>query len=177
MSEHRWHSLSIGLVLTGIGAVVVGAAANASHLGWWQALIYAGCIATAAAALLFRRKLSAVEIQLDALRHRLAEEEARLDSERSQFEELRLSMQEELGQEATRLGKREQALADRLVTYHEWMEFPQPLNLAHPPADDEELMELARKDRRMLDLLKEETKTLYDNILQNKYAPEGRLSL
>src|SRR5207253_6487644 len=99
-----------------------------------------------------------VEIQLEGLRHRLAEEETRLDSERSQFEELRLSMQEELGQEAARLGKREQALADRLVTYHEWMEFPQPLNLAHPPPDDEELQELARKDRLMLDLLKAETK-------------------
>ena len=84
MSEHRWHWLSIGLVLTGVGAVVLATAANASHLGWWQGLIYAGCAATAGAALLFRRKLSAVEIQLEALRHRLAEEETRLDSERSQ---------------------------------------------------------------------------------------------
>ncbi len=177
MSEHRWHWLSIGLVLTGVGAVVVATAANASHLSWWQALIYAGCLATAAAALLFRRKLSAVEIELEALRHRLAVEETRLDTERSQFEELRLSMQQELSHEATRLDKREQALADRLVTYHEWMEFPQPLNLSHPPPDDESLLELARKDRQMLDLLKAETKILYDNILQNKYAPEGTLSL
>jgi hypothetical protein len=177
MSEHRWHWLSIGLISAGVGAIFVATAANAAHLGWWQGLIYAGCVATAAAALLFRRKLSAVEIELVALRHRLAEEEARLGNERSQFEELRLSMQQELSQEAATLGKREQALADRLVTYHEWMEFPQPLNLAHPPPDDEALMELARKDRQMLDLLKAETKILYDNILQNKYAPEGKLSL
>ena len=47
MSEHRWHWLSIGLVLTGVGAVVLATAANASHLGWWQGLIYAGCAATA----------------------------------------------------------------------------------------------------------------------------------
>src|SRR4051812_11784860 len=177
MSEHRWHWLSIGLVATGVVSVAVAAAVNSSQLGWWQALIYIGCLATAAAVLLFRRKLSAVEIQLEGLRRRLADEETRLDSERSQFEELRLSMQEEFKQDAARLGKREQALADRLVTYHEWMEFPQPLNLAHPPLDDEALLELARKDRQMLDLLKAETKTLYDNILQNKYAPEGKLSL
>jgi hypothetical protein len=177
MSEHRWHWLSIGLVAAGVVAVCVGAIVNAAHLGWWQAVVYGGCLAIATAAILFRRKLSVVEIQLEALRRRLSDEETRLGAERSQFEELRLSLQEELNQQASRVDKREQALADRLVTYHEWMEFPQPLNLSHPAADDAELIELARKDRQMLDLLKAETKVLYDNIVQNKYAPEGKLSL
>src|SRR5439155_11813647 len=104
-------------------------------------------------------------------------EETRLAGERSQFEELRQAMQEEITQEAVRLDKLEQALADRLVTYHEWMEFPQPVDLSHPPPDDAKLSELARKDRQMIDLLKAETKILYDNILQNKYAPEGKVEL
>ena len=173
MSDHRWHWLAIGLVATGATAVFIAAIANATVLGWWQALLYAGCAAAAAAALLFRRKLSATEVELEALRRRLAEEENRLAAERSQFEELRLAMQEELTQEAGRLGKREQALADRLVTYHEWMEFPQPIDLTKQQPDAAGLSELARKDRQMLDLLKAETKILYDNILQNKYAPEG----
>src|SRR4051812_28229593 len=107
MSEHRWHWLSIGLVGAGVVAVCVAAVVNAAQLGWWQALIYGGCLATAAAAILFRRKLSVVEVQLEALRRRLSEEEARLGMERSQFEELRLSLQEELNQEAGRIGKRE----------------------------------------------------------------------
>ena len=68
-------------------------------------------------------------------------------------------------------------MADRLVTYHEWMEFPQPVNLGHSPADDARNTELAKKDREMMDLLKAETKILYDNILQNKYLVEGRVSL
>src|SRR5262245_42052232 len=104
MTEHRWHWLSIGLIGAGVVSVAVAAAANASQLGWWQALIYEGCIAIALAALLFRRKLSAVEIQLEALRRRLDEEETRLNGERSQFEELRLSIQQEMSQEAARLG-------------------------------------------------------------------------
>jgi hypothetical protein len=177
MEHHRWHWLPISLVGIGVVAVVVGAAANAHLLGWWQLPIYGGCLAAAAAVVAFRRKLSATEVELEALRRRLAGEETRLASERSQFEELRLAMQEELTQEAGRLNKREQALADRLVTYHEWMEFPQPIDLAGPPHDDTKLADLARKDRQMIELLKAETKTLYDNILQNKYAPAGAVLL
>ena len=177
MNQHRWHWLPIGLVATGVIAVVVGAVVNSPRLGWWQALIYAGCIAAAAAALLFRRKLNATEMELEALRRRLSEEESRLAGERSQFEELRMAMQEELTQEAGRLDKREQTLANRLVTYHEWMEFPQPLNMAQAPPEDATLSELARKDRQMQELLKAETRILYDNILQNKYAPEGKVLL
>src|SRR5262245_1659164 len=177
MRSHRWHWLAIGLVAAGVIAVAVGAGANASVLGWWQALIYAGCVAAAGAALLFRRKLTATELELHALRRRLAGEEARLASERSQFEELRLAMQEDLMQEAGRLDKREQALADRFVTYHEWMEFPQPIDLRQPPIEEAKLSELARKDRQMLEMLKAETRVLYDNILQNKYAPEGQVLL
>src|SRR6476661_5995152 len=108
MSQHRWHWLPIGLVATGVVAVVIAAIANARLLGWWQALVYAGCLAAAAATMLFRRKLSATEIELEGLRRQLAEEETRLAGDRSQFEELRLAMQEELTQEAGRLTKREQ---------------------------------------------------------------------
>src|SRR5262245_28153042 len=107
MNQNRWHWLPISLVATGVVAVVVGAAANAGLLGWWQALIYAGCAAAASAAILFRRKLSATEIELQALRRRLNDEETRLASQRSQFEELRHAMQEELTQQAARIDKRE----------------------------------------------------------------------
>src|SRR5262245_16862108 len=132
MEQHRWHWVAIGLVIAGVTAVCAATAVNYAVLGWWQALVYAGCAAAAAAAIFFRRKLGAAEIELETLRRRQADEETRLASERSQFEELRLTIREEMEQQASRLDKREQALADRLVTYHEWMEFPQPIELAQP---------------------------------------------
>jgi hypothetical protein len=177
MNKHRWHWIPIGLVAAAVAAVAIATGMNARVLGWWQALIWVGCALAIAAVFWFRRKLSVTEIELETLRQRLAGEETRLASERAQFEELQMAVQEELKQEAGRLGKREQALADRLVTYHEWMEFPQPLELGHTPLDDARLAELAKKDREMMDLLKAETKILYDNILQNKYLIEGRVSL
>jgi hypothetical protein len=177
MKRYRWHWLPIGLVAAGVAAVLVAAVVNLRMLGWWDAVVFAGCAAAAAAALLFRRKLSQAEIELHALERRLDEDEQRLASQRSEFEELRLAMQQELSQQASRLEKREQSLADRLITYHEWMEFPKPVNLSQPAADDAELAELARKDREMLDLLKEETKVLYDKIWENQYAPEGTVQV
>ena len=174
----RWHYLPIGLVASGVAVVVIGALANHAALGWWQAPIYAGCVAALAAVLLFRRELGQVEVELEQLRLRLAAEEAHLTQQRQQLELLQQNVEAELKSQSSRLDKREQAMADRLVTYHEWMEFPQPLELARAAQpSDAELSALAKNDRDLQELLKAETKSLYDRILQNKYAPDGQVQL
>ena len=177
MTGHRWHWLPISLVVGGVVVVCAAAVVNFAALGWWELLIFAGCALAVAAAFWFRHKLSVVEIELEALRQRLADDETRLNTQRSEFEQLRLTIQSELAQEASRLDKREQNLTQRLVTYREWMEFPQPLELAASVAPAGELSELAKKDRQMLELLQAETKLLYDNILQNKYASGDQVLL
>jgi hypothetical protein len=177
MEQHRWSWLPIGLVCAGVIAVCAATIANRAQLGWWQALVYAGCAAALAALVLFRRKLTASETEVESLRRRLADDQTRLASERSQFEELRMALQQELGQQSQRLDKREQAFADRLVTYHEWMEFPQPIELSQPAPSDATLAELARKDREVQELLKAQTRVFYDNILKNKYASGGQVLL
>src|SRR4051794_4556862 len=100
MHQHRWHWIPIGLVAAGVAAVVVASGINARLLGWWQALVYVGCLAAVCAAFLFRRKLSVAELELEALRKHLAEEESRISNERSQFEELRVAMQQEMTQQS-----------------------------------------------------------------------------
>ena len=87
-------------------------------------------------------------------------------------------MQEELAQQAGRLDKREQALADRLVTYHEWMEFPQPIELS-PARTDRcgRSPSWPARTGRCWSCSRRETQVLYDNILQNKYASEGKVLL
>ncbi len=177
MSQHRWHPIPIVLVSAAALAVWTVAIVERSVLGWWQLLLYAGGIAALAAVFWFRRQLSQTEIELESLRKRLADEEFRLANERAQVEELRRAVEQELQQQAARLDKRELALADRLVAYREWMEFPEPVNLiessAPSPANEKQLADLARKDRQLNELLKNETKILYDNILANKYAIDG----
>src|SRR6187455_1650484 len=120
MSKHRWHWIPIGLVTAAVAAIAVATFAKSSHLGWWQIVIWIGCALAVSAAFWFRHKLSVAEIELESFRRRLAGEETRLATDRAQFEELQMAIQEELKQESLRLGKREQALSNRLVTYHEW---------------------------------------------------------
>ncbi|MEX2174669.1 MAG: hypothetical protein WD872_09930 [Pirellulaceae bacterium] len=184
MPVQRWHLVPILLVSAGVLAVWIVAAVNWRALGWWQVLLEVGGLVALAAVFWFRRELGRTEIELEALRKRLADDEFRLNNERAQVEELRRAVEQELSQQASRLGKREQALADRLVAYHEWTEFPQPVDLASPRTaigpspgepDDEELADLARKDRQLNDLLKAETKLLYEKILANEYAIEGQV--
>lgn len=176
MEQHRWQWIPIGLVVAGVVIVCAAAGLNYAALGWWQALIYAGCAAALAAVFVFRRKLSATEVELEALRSRLDAEEERLHEERRQLEDFRCTVEQELTGQARRIDKREQALAHRLVAYREWMEFPQPLELADATAA-EELSELAAKDRELMKLLKAETKVLYDSIVKNRYSPKGELLL
>ena len=183
--HHRWHWLPISLVAAGVLAVVVGAICNAAALGWWQILLYVGALIAIAGALLFRRELSMTELEVERLQAEIADEHAHLADIERQFEE-----------QGRRLDRREQELADRLVAYHEWMEFPQPLDLnktdilpspptatqpaglapLFPDLSEAQISELTRKDREMMALLKEETKILYDNITSNKYVVDGKFA-
>ena len=102
MTGQRWHWIPFSLVAGGVALVCAAAAANFAALGWWELPILAGCAAALAAAFWFRRKLSAAEVELEAFRKRLADEESRLNTQRSEFEQLRLTIQNELAQEAGR---------------------------------------------------------------------------
>src|SRR3954470_7723240 len=104
MNSHRLSWIPIGLVAAAVLAVALATGVNARVLGWWQLLVWTGCGLAVAAVFWFPRKLRDTEIELERLRHRLADEETRLTTERAQFEELQLAVQEELKQEAARLG-------------------------------------------------------------------------
>jgi len=183
--HHRWHPVPIVLVSAGALAVWTVAIVHRASLGWWQLVLDAAGLIALAAVFWFRRQLSQTEVELETLRKRLEQDELKIANDRAQVEELRRIVEQDLQQQAAKVERREQALADRLVAYHEWMEFPQPVELAGagPQSSgqmsalpsDEELATLARKDRQLNALLKAETSLLYANILENKYSVEGKL--
>ena len=163
---HRWHWLPISFVTAGVLSMWGVAIVHAGALGWWQVLIYLGGIVALTAAFWFRRELSATEIELEGLRNDLAAEQARLD-------------------------KRERALDERFRTYHEWMEFPQPIDLKEPspaagqdspgemiPRDrdlsDDQLQELAAQDRQLMELLQAQTSDRFVNLMEYQAARAER---
>ena len=159
------------LVLCGSAAIGAVGVMFWRELGYWEFLLVGGLLVAITAVFWFRRKLTATEVELAALRDQLREEEVRIDNERRQWESIKLQATREMEQQSTRIEKREQQLAQRFLTYHEWMEFPKPIDLSQPEEQtDAELAEMVRKDRQMLKLLKDETQLLYDNILSNRYV-------
>jgi hypothetical protein len=173
-SKLHWHWFPIALVGLGTALVVATTLARASVLGWWQVPIYVGCLLAASAILLLRRERDEAEQALDELRRKLHEQESAVARRQEELAEIRAAMEKELLEEAARLDRREQALQSRLVTYHEWMEFPRPVDLSAERSGSSPA-ELVAKDRALCELLRQQTAQLYDNILRNKYASGGKV--
>ncbi len=172
---------AMGLVVGGVAACAIATLVNARQLGWWQVLVYLGATAALVGVFWFRRKLTVEEAAIEQRRKLVEAEHGRISEEEQRLVEMRRTIQQEMGEQATRLDHREQRLAGRLAAYHEWLEFPTPVDLqsevAEVPASDTELAELVRKDRRLNELLQEETQILFDHIRTNRYAAEGQFQL
>jgi hypothetical protein len=179
--QYRQHITAITLVAGGVIVMCVAALANAAALGWWQLPIYLGAAIALAGTYWFRRKLSATEQEIEERRRYADSEHARIAEEEQRLEAMRRTVQGELGEQSTRLDQREQTLAARLTAYHEWLEFPAPVDLgqalAEPPPSDSELAMLVRQDRKLNELLADETRILFDYILSNRYAGEGQFKI
>jgi hypothetical protein len=82
----------------------------------------------------------------------------------------------ELHRMAERIEERDRDLTERLKTFHEWLEFPRPLNLTDTgerPSDPEQHGE---QDRELFSLLETESRSVFDRILTGAYTDEeGRV--
>lgn len=112
--------------------------------------------------------------ELESLRDALVQDRKRFSDDQAKLTEIRQSLDAALQEQAQEMQRREQALASKLVTFHEWMEFPQPLQLEQSPEPNLQNAELARRDAQMLDLLAQETRRLFEDIRANKYVQNGR---
>lgn len=178
MSQSRWQWIPVSLVASGVLLVGIAAVVNRTQLGWWGLELFVACALALAALFWFRRRMTAAELEIEQARAALQAGREQLATQREQLDEIRTQVEKQFESEAIRLERRERELSDRLLAYHEWMEFPkpqpQPLDLAQRAAPVTDLAQLAKKDRQMMELLRVETKVLYENIKTNKYSHEGK---
>lgn len=173
----RWQLWPAWLVIAGALVVWIAAFLNRAALGHAQWALYLGGAVVIGGALWFRRTLTQSEVDLEAQREQIRQREATLSDRNLQWEATRKTIETQLGQQAKQLTARETALSGKLIAFHEWMEFPQPLDLSsggEPALPDAQLAELARKDRELETLLQEETRRVFDDILRNKYVVDGQ---
>ncbi len=164
MSRIRWHILPTVLVVLSVilvWTVAVLAPGLPDLLRW--SLFGAGALALASI-FGFRRRERADEAALEAEREALKEEQNR-------FRELRDSFENEVEKRSRLLQKKEMALAQKLATFHEWMEFPLDLDgdaHAEPVSPD-----IQEKDQEVLKLLKHRTDGIFDKIKNRDYLDAG----
>jgi hypothetical protein len=83
------------------------------------------------------------------------------------------AVREQLVELAEQIENRERDLTERLKTFHEWMEFPQPLTVADP--DSETAAEISAKDKQLFKLIETESKRAFDKILNGAYSTDGKV--
>jgi hypothetical protein len=172
MSPRIARMLSIVAVVAGV-AVAWGCALAAHHsLGWLAWGIYLGGLVALAGALWRRRERSPAEIELEQLREALRRERSEVDKRRGELHVLTESAEAALEKQGQIIDRRERVLAQKLIAFHEWLEYPQPMadELTQP---QEDVVELTKKDRQVLELLDREAKRIYEDIRNNKYSPNG----
>ncbi len=86
-------------------------------------------------------------------------------------------IREQLTDLAKRIEHREQQLNERLKTFHEWMEFPQPLNLKDQFAESNTAAETAEKEQQLFKLIEDESKRVFDKILNGDYSTDGSVKI
>jgi hypothetical protein len=106
------------------------------------------------------------------LLERLRKQQEELQHARQSLEAAKAVVDMELRESAERLAAREQKLNNRLTTFHEWMEFPQPVSLQVSGAEQSPA-ELASKDRQLLAMLDTETESFFRKIRENYYVQDG----
>lgn len=97
------------------------------------------------------------------------------ESERQSLQQLR----QELERQAHQLDERESQLANRLISFQEWLEYPQPDESSEGGSAAATFVgpELEVKDRRVVELLETEAKFVYERIRDGRYREDGQLKI
>lgn len=166
-------ALLLSACLSVLAAISVASAAFllGGRLGVWQWVFYGGAsLAVLAALYPFRQATWGSRRWIRGLLGRsvAAAQGEEKSAELPDFPNEIASIFEERLAEVER---RERDLADRLAGYHQWFEFPPPLDLAELERATPEMLQ---RDRQLDKLLEEKTRDLYEKIQKNEYSPEGK---
>lgn len=108
-----------------------------------------------------------------------AAEEPGTGNDRQTLEQLSAELQAELERRARLLDEREAQLANRLIAFQEWLEYPLPDRDAVDGGMPQPFAapELEARDRQVIELLETEARFVYERIRDGRYREEGQLNV
>jgi hypothetical protein len=124
--------------------------------------------------------LTQLEAENESQNRKLEAETARAKASREELEAFRAELENALNVRGQRLDAREVELDNRLITFQEWLEYPQPEvegaeSEAVSTSDlaEDSPAELSEKDQQVHDLLEAESSALYGKLKDGFYKGEN----
>lgn len=137
--------------------------------------IAASVIPAAAGVALFWRRLHRSEADAKQIYVEAAAVRDQFHAQRSDIEKGHEEALRQINYQLAQIARKEQDLTERFITYHEWMEFPRPVDLTDEREPEFKPEELAKRDKELMKFLQAESLTLFESIRANKYMVGGQL--
>ena len=169
----RWHLLPIVLVCAGVLAVWITALIASQALGPLQWIFYGAGLAALAGTWGFRHRVHTAAAQLEADQEVLKKKEAELKAEQDRMADLKKEVEKEIEKRTLVLQKKEAELSRKLMTFHEWMEFPRGIDEGEAAFENVTFTALHQQDREAQDLIRKRTEAIFEKIRRQEYRKDG----
>ena len=162
MTKSITEHIPIALIFSSFCLTWSGLLVTASDIKTIQWYIYGSAVfALMGFILFFRQKKTSTELQLHAKGLELREQETRMKQ-----------LEKRIKEDALELDKRILQFNQKLKTHHEWMEFPLGDD---SPEIYQEAKELSAQDTEVMQLLKLQSASFFENIKHRKYYKAGKI--
>ena len=146
------------------------------HFGIAEATLIVVGSTAALAAICARRRVTDADRELGNERVEIKAERGELAARRSEIEQFMATATEQLTDRARLLDSREMHLADRLVNFREWLEYPQAEADTLDNFPKRSQRELTAQDHEVLKIINEESQQVYRRLREGHYKPpEGKI--
>lgn len=157
MNEAGAKWISVVCITLGLGLIAGAVWYSGGVLGNVKWVFVAGGAVTALGAIRFR--------VLNSAEKRLKSEKTNLDAEKQSLRE----MKAEIEAQTRQLRKKEKEFMQKLITWHEWMEFPADFEAESGFREPSGAEALKQKDRAAADFLEHQTEIVFEKIRNNGY--------
>lgn len=164
------------LVTAALSWGVGGLSVWQSGVGLAEGTLFFTGLTAIAGAVCARRRVTDADRELDSERLAIKTERDELISRRSEIEQFMATATSQLTERAKQLDSREVHLADRLVNFREWLEYPQPESDSLAEFSEHSQRELTARDHEVLKIINDESQQVYRRLREGYYKPpEGKI--